>query len=76
MIQDLPDDRWMLRTELGWAFDALEALDLVFDALVFPRHLDHLLHLLQRHPALVSGIDHGAKPNIRGPRVRRLGGSH
>jgi L-fuconolactonase len=66
MIQDLPDDRWMLRTELRWAFDALEALDLVFDALVFPRHLDHLLHLLQRHPALVSVIDHGAKPNIRG----------
>ncbi|HXZ14712.1 MAG TPA: amidohydrolase family protein [Roseiarcus sp.] len=66
MIQDLPDDRWMLRTELRWAFDALEALDLVFDALVFPRHLDHLLHLLQRHPALVSVIDHGAKPNIHG----------
>lgn len=66
MIQDLPDDRWMLRTELGWAFDALEALELVFDALVFPRHLDHLLHLLQRHPALVSVIDHAAKPNIRG----------
>ena len=66
MIQDLPDDRWMLRTKLRWAFDALEALNLVFDALVFPRHLDHLLHLLQRHPALVSVIDHGGKPNIRG----------
>ena len=66
MIQDLPDDRWMLGTELRWAFDALEALDLVFDALVFPRHLDHLLRLLQRHPVLVSVIDHGAKPNIEG----------
>jgi L-fuconolactonase len=56
----------MLRTDLRWAFDALVALNLVFDALVFPRHLDHLLHLLQRHPALVSVIDHAAKPNIRG----------
>jgi L-fuconolactonase len=66
MIHDLPDGRWMLRTELRWAFDALEELDLVFDALVFPRHLDHLLHLWQRYPALVSIIDHTAKPNIRG----------
>jgi L-fuconolactonase len=66
MIQDLPDDRWMLRSEIRWAFDALEELGLVFDALVFPRHLKHLLRLLQRHPALVAVINHGAKPNIRG----------
>ena len=66
MIQDLPDDRWMLGAERQWAFEALEALDLVFDALILPRHLDNLLLLLQRHPALVSVIDHGAKPDIRG----------
>jgi L-fuconolactonase len=65
MIQDLPDDRWMLREDVAWAFAAMAALGLVFDALVFPRHLDHLLRLLQRYPALVSVIDHGAKPNIR-----------
>lgn len=65
MIQDLPDDRWMLRSEIGWAFDALQELGLVFDALVFPRHLEHLFCLLRRHPALVTVIDHGAKPNIR-----------
>jgi L-fuconolactonase len=65
MIQDLPDDDWMLRSGIRWAFDALEELGLVFDALVFPRHLEHLLRLLRRHPALVTVIDHGAKPNIR-----------
>jgi L-fuconolactonase len=65
MIQDLPDDRWMLRPGIRWAFDALEELRLVFDALVFPRHLQHLLHLLIRHPALVAVIDHGGKPKIR-----------
>lgn len=65
MIQDLPDDRWMLRGAIRWAFDALQELGLVFDALVFPRHLEHLLRLLRRHPALVTVIDHGAKPNIR-----------
>jgi L-fuconolactonase len=66
MIQDLPDDRWMLRFDVRWAFGALEELGLVFDALVFPRHLEHLLRLLQQHPGLVAVIDHGAKPNIRG----------
>ena len=65
MIQDLPDDGWMLRSEIRWAFAALQELGLVFDALVFPRHLEHLLRLLRGHPALVTVIDHGAKPNIR-----------
>ena len=65
MIQDLPNDRWMLRSAIRWAFDALQELGLVFDALVFPRHLEHLLRLLRRHPALVTVIDHGAKPSIR-----------
>jgi L-fuconolactonase len=65
MIQDLPDDDWMLRPQIRWALEALEELDLVFDALVFPRHLARLLELLRRHPALVTVIDHGAKPNIR-----------
>jgi hypothetical protein len=40
MIQDLPDDRWILRSEIGWAFDALQELGLVFDALVFPLTLN------------------------------------
>jgi len=65
MIQDLPDDRWMLRAEIEWAFEALAALGLTFDALVLPRHLDPLLRLLERHSSLVSVIDHGAKPDIR-----------
>jgi L-fuconolactonase len=70
MIQDLPDDDWMLQGKVRWAFEALHELGLVFDALVFPRHLENLLRLLQRHPSLVIVIDHGAKPNIRVGRFR------
>jgi len=65
MIQDLPDDGWMLRTGIGWAFAAIRELGLVFDALVRPRHLDNLLRLLARHPDLIAVVDHGAKPAIR-----------
>ncbi len=64
MIQDIADVDWMLRPELGPAFRALVAHDLVFDALVLPRHLDNLFRLAQRHPDLRVVIDHCAKPAI------------
>jgi L-fuconolactonase len=65
MIQDLPDEGWMLREDVAWAFGAIRELDLVFDALVFPRHLAALTRLLKRHPDLTVVIDHAAKPSIR-----------
>ena len=64
MIQDIADRDWMLRPQLQPAFDALQALDLAFDALVRPEHLDNLHRLLERHPKLRLVIDHGAKPDI------------
>lgn len=65
MIQDLEDERWMLRPALRPVFEALEKRGLVFDALVRPQHLVHLVELVQRHPALRVVLDHGAKPEIR-----------
>ena len=41
MIQDIPDDDWMLRADLTPAFEAMIAQDLTFDALVLPRHLQN-----------------------------------
>ncbi len=64
MIQDIADVDWMLRPELEPAFRALVANDLVFDALVLPRHLDNLLRLAERHPGLRIVVDHCAKPAI------------
>jgi L-fuconolactonase len=64
MLQDLPDDDWIARAPLGPAIDALIEHGLAFDALVFARHLPHLLTFAQRHPELRIVIDHGAKPPI------------
>jgi L-fuconolactonase len=64
MLQDLPDDDWMLNTDLNAVYRALVALDLGFDALVLPRHLPNLLRLIERHPDLKIVIDHGAKPPV------------
>ncbi len=65
MIQDIPDDGWMLRDEVQWAFRAVADLGLTFDALGFPRHLANFHTLLTRYPDLRVVVDHCMKPQIR-----------
>ncbi|MEP6827759.1 MAG: amidohydrolase family protein [Aestuariivirga sp.] len=65
MIQDLPDPEWMHRKDVRWAFDAIIDLELSFDALGFPLHLDPFLRLFQRYPKMRTVIDHCMKPAIR-----------
>jgi L-fuconolactonase len=64
MLQDLDDDAWILRPSLRPALDAMEAAGLRFDALVKPRHLQHVARFLAERPDLPVVIDHGAKPGI------------
>jgi L-fuconolactonase len=64
MVQNIADDNWMLRDHLSPAFDAMVKAQLVFDALILPRHLPVLSRLISRRPALRAVIDHGAKPAI------------
>ena len=66
MLQDLPDDDWIARPELDPAIDALIDHGLVFDALVFTRHLPYLTPFAHRHRRLRIVLDHGAKPPIAG----------
>ena len=65
MVQDIADERWLLRADLRPVFAALEKRGLAFDALVRPQHLGPLCELLERHPALRVVVDHGAKPALR-----------
>lgn len=65
MIQDIPDVDWMLRDAVQWAYRAIIDLDLTFDALGFPPHLDNFLTLLRRYPDMRVVIDHCMKPQIR-----------
>ena len=65
MIQDIPDDGWMLRDDVQWGFAALAELDLSFDALGFPRHLKNFHTILTRYPEMRTVIDHCMKPQIR-----------
>ncbi|MEM9577646.1 MAG: amidohydrolase family protein [Pseudomonadota bacterium] len=65
MIQDIEDGNWMLRDDIRWAFDAIIDLDLTFDALGFPVHLENFLTLGQRFPEMRVVYDHCMKPQIR-----------
>jgi len=64
MIQDIPDDDWMLRADVQWGFKAITDLGLRFEALGFPRHLDNFLTILTRYPEMKVVIDHCMKPQI------------
>lgn len=64
MIQDIPDDDWMLRDDVQWGFAAVADLDLTFDALGFPRHLANFRTILTRYAGMRTVIDHCMKPQI------------
>jgi L-fuconolactonase len=64
MLQDIDDAEWILQPELAPALNTLIDCDLVFDALITPRHLPHLLTLAARYPSLRIVVDHAGKPNI------------
>ncbi len=64
MIQDIPDEGWMLREDVQWGFRAAADLGLAFDMLALPRHLSPVLTILKRHADLRVVLDHGLKPQI------------
>ncbi|MEH2609750.1 amidohydrolase family protein [Bradyrhizobium sp. AZCC 1693] len=64
MVQDIPDDDWLLRPALAPLLAAMARNSLVFDALVLPRHLPRLLRLVDGHPDVQFVLDHCAKPRL------------
>ncbi|HMI83165.1 MAG TPA: amidohydrolase family protein [Polyangiaceae bacterium] len=64
MLQELAEDDWILDRALDPAIETMKAHRLSFDALVFPRHLEHICVFAARHPELRIVIDHAAKPPI------------
>jgi L-fuconolactonase len=64
MVQDINDDDWLLGPQLTPLLRAMAGHDLVFDALVLPRHLPKLLRVIDRHPNLQFVLDHFGKPPL------------
>ena len=65
MLQDIADDAWVLNPAFDPVFQAIQDLDLHFEFLGQPRHLDTALTLMRRYPDLRVVLDHALKPQIR-----------
>jgi L-fuconolactonase len=64
MIQDIPDENWVLNKNFDIFFRSIIDLDLSFDALGFPIHLENFYIIASKYPKLRFIIDHLMKPKI------------
>jgi len=65
VLQDEPDDRYMLRDDFNRGVAMLERFNLRYDILIFERHLAQTIRFVDRHPKQIFILDHVAKPRIR-----------
>ncbi len=64
MLQDLTDDRWILRPQVIASLKLLAETDFPFEFLTYTRHLPFILQTLDSVPQLRAVIDHISKPEI------------
>lgn len=66
VVQDEPDDYFMLRPEFQRGLSLLEKHGLTYDILIYPKHLSPALELVKLFSDQSFVLDHIAKPNING----------
>lgn len=66
LVQDEPDDAFMLRDDFQRGIGLLERHGLTYDILIFPRHLPYAVKLVEAFPDQPFVVDHLAKPDIKG----------
>lgn len=64
MVQDEPDDEFMLRPEFMNGISQLRRFNLTYDLLIRPKHLRATALLADKFPEQPFVLDHMAKPNI------------
>lgn len=69
VVQDEPDDSFILGTEFNRGIERLRDHDLVYDILIFQKHLPPTIEFVDRHPDQPFVIDHIAKPEIHNGRI-------
>ncbi len=65
IVQGEPDDRFLLRDDFNRGIRSLTACGLVYDILIYQRHLPVAIEFVDRHPGQRFVLDHIAKPRIR-----------
>ena len=80
VIQGEKDENYILREDFNAGIRAMLESGLVYDILIYERHLPQTIEFVDRHPEQVFVLDHVAKPMIRegllepwATRMRELG---
>ena len=64
VVQDEPDDRFILGADFNRGISKLAAYNLVYDVLIFAKQLPASIEFVDQHPNLKMVLDHIAKPTI------------
>lgn len=64
IVQDEPDDDFILGAAFNRGIEALQGTGLVYDVLIHARHLPQAIWFVDRHPEQAFVLDHCAKPRI------------
>src|SRR6266404_4632791 len=65
VVQDEPDDRFMLQPNFLRGIGKLKQLALIYDLLLYPKQLSSAVELADRFPGQTFVLDHIAKPSIK-----------
>ena len=65
IVQSEPDDEFILNASFNRGIARLKDTGLVYDILIFERHLPAAIQFVDRHPQQRFVVDHVAKPRIR-----------
>lgn len=66
VVQDEPDDRFLLRDDVLNGLSVLESFGLTYDLLVYPRQLPAAHEVVRRFPRQRFVLDHLGKPDVAG----------
>lgn len=64
IIQDEPDDKYILRDDFCRGIGMLKEFNLKYDILIFNKHLKYAIEFVKRFPDQPFVLDHIAKPDI------------
>lgn len=65
VIQDEPDDDFILRPDFNAGVRELGKYSFCYDILIYSKHLPQTLRFVDQHPGIRMVLDHVAKPSIR-----------
>ena len=65
VVQDEPNDRFIMRSDFNRGVSLLKELNLVYDILIYERQLSASIEFVDQHPDIIFVLDHVAKPRIK-----------